>query len=111
VGQYGQITFADLGDDGDQGKTETSFLDAWFNVSTLTGYFTKTTITLNTQFWNLGYAGENTLTILHELGHAINYLSQNGSNQIEQRDSNNPAVNKRNSDKIFDNCIKPLFYP
>lgn len=46
------------------------------------------------------------VTLLHELGHAMNDIFGAGTNKFNQNDYGNTALSGQNDQKIIDNCIK-----
>jgi hypothetical protein len=100
--KFGTVKFENKGSDWGVAKT---YPAGRFPIPGLAG---KVSITINTYndgnlYWNDGYVDENAETLLHELGHAFNFLHGAGgfaiSNLAEIKDPY--AFDKRIWDKCF----------
>ena len=81
------------------------------NLSASGPYYSTVTIGLNINIWNWGYAGENTATLLHELGHAMNILAAGfGSQNSFAGDSFSDSASVRNTTLVRNNCTRGLTF-
>ena len=71
-------------------------------------YYSTVTITLNETVWDWGYNSENTKTLLHELGHAMNKLSAGFGSRQFAGDAFSDRASQANTKAVQDNCIKHL---
>ena len=73
-------------------------------------YYSTVKITINMDLWNMGFDGQNTMTLLHELGHAINRLAAGfgSQNQIQELDALIPSRSFDNQKLVHDKCTSKL---
>jgi RHS repeat-associated protein len=103
---YGSIGFADLGDGGLGATTEGVGLKLGLSGP----YYSKVKITLDSAIWSTGAKSGNNLnvaTLLHEIGHAINFLAAGiGSQNSFAGDAFSDEASKTNDAQVRSKCIK-----
>jgi RHS repeat-associated protein len=67
---YGSISF-----ESSSGETAANITGDGLRFGSSGAYYNRVNITINTTYWNMGYTSQNTTTLLHELGHTMNFLS------------------------------------
>ncbi len=105
-GAHGSITYVESLGEGITAQTQGSGL----RFSGLSPYYQKANVTIAMDLWNLGFAQENTTTLLHELGHVMNKLTAGfgSSNAFEEYDGISPGASARNTQLVQDSCIRKL---
>ncbi len=77
-------------------------------VKTPSFTYDTVSITLNTStgYYVYGTVEQQTLMLLHELGHAMDYIFGPGTNQMDQTDMNNAALSGGNDGLIASHCFQ-----
>ena len=104
-GGYGTISF-NVPNSGAQAETA----GVGLSMSWSGPYYQKVSVTFNTDYWNMGYVGEDTVSLLHELGHVMNFLGAGvgSKNSFYQYDQFSNAWNSDNTQLVHDKCTSHL---
>jgi len=110
-GTYGSISFTNAGSTGFVAQTDPSLTSVRLILGTGQIVYTNFTVLINTalnpgtNMWNSGSATDNATTLLHELGHILDFMGWTGGQFVN--DDSDASVNLANTKLIQDNCTFP----